>query len=208
LSTAIAVTLPVALLGLITDRLARWMGWDFPSVGYLVGELIWKAGTLGVLFWAIRHIDHDPVDRDTLGLSGSAASRDRFPTVLALLVGVVAVGVSALVGSSAGSASSFGTVHHAGLALGLAELLVRYPLTVMAEETFFRGWMQPRLGSDGPVLAALLWAAYHLQQVATIPSLVIVGLFLGLLRWMTGNVRLSGVLHYISDAAFFISTYM
>jgi hypothetical protein len=25
---------------------------------------------------------------------------------------------------------------------------------------------------------------------------------------MTGNVRLSGVLHYISDAAFFISTYM
>lgn len=94
------------------------------------------------------------------------------------------------------------------MALAVAELLIRYPLTVIAEEAMFRGWMQPRLGRNGPVLSALLWAVYHLQQVSTIPTLVLFGLALGAVRWWRGNVRSSGLLHYASNAVFFVSTYL
>jgi hypothetical protein len=38
------------------------------------------------------------------------------------------------------------------------------------------------------------------------PSLVLFGL--GLVRWWQDNVRLGGVLHYVSNAIFFVSTYL
>jgi membrane protease YdiL (CAAX protease family) len=85
---------------------------------------------------------------------------------------------------------------------------LRYPLTIVSEEAMFRGWMQPRLGRNGPLLSALLWAVYHLQQAAPIPSLILFGLVLGFVRWWTGNIRVGGVLHYLGDAGFFISTYL
>jgi membrane protease YdiL (CAAX protease family) len=128
--------------------------------------------------------------------------------VLALGTAAVAVAATFLLGAQAADADAYGGARHVGLALAAAELGVRYPLTVVAEETFFRGWMQPRLGRHGPVIAAVLWAGSHLQQANTIPSLVVVGLFLGLVRWWRGDVRVSGVLHYVSDAAFFVLTYL
>lgn len=41
------------MLGFVTDFGARALGWNFPSTGYLVGELIWKLGTALVLAWAV-----------------------------------------------------------------------------------------------------------------------------------------------------------
>jgi membrane protease YdiL (CAAX protease family) len=208
LSTAVGLTLAAGLLGLLTNRSARALGWRFPSTGYLVGELIWNLGTLGLLLWAIHRVTHDRIDPASLGLSVQPQSPAPYPVRLAVVVGAVAAVVAILTGASATNANTYGRVHHVGLALGLAEIVIRYPLTVLAEEALFRGWMQPRLGSRGPVLSALLWACYHLQQVSTIPSLVIFGLVLGFLRWWKGNVRASGVLHYCSDAIFFLSNYL
>jgi membrane protease YdiL (CAAX protease family) len=78
---------------------------------------------------------------------------------------------------------------------------------VFAEEAFFRGWLQPRLGRHGPVLSAVLWGGYHLQQTSTIPSLILFGLALGALRWWRGTVRIGAGFHFVGDAAFFLSTY-
>jgi hypothetical protein len=58
------------------------------------------------------------------------------------------------------------------------------------------------------VIAALLWGAYLLEQVSTIPSLVLFGILLELVRWWLGNVRLTGIVHYASDALFFTTTYL
>ena len=204
---ALTLTLAAGGIGLLTDRAAEAAGWTFPSWGYLVGEVIWKAATIGVLLWGIKRVTREPVSTATLSIRPGVKSREPYPVVWALAIAGAAIAASSLIGSSATSSSSYGQVHHVGLALGLGELLVRYPVTVASEELLFRGWMQPRLGRNGPVLSALLWSLYHLQQAATIPSLILFGLGLGLLRWWTGNVRLSGTLHYISNAAFFISTY-
>jgi membrane protease YdiL (CAAX protease family) len=54
----------------------------------------------------------------------------------------------------------------------------------------------------------LLFAGYHLQQAETIPSLVPVGISLGLLRWWRGSVWTAALVHYLGNAAFFTTTYI
>jgi len=162
-----------------------------------------------VLIWAFGRFERRSIDAEGVGLRASpSAAPLGFPATLALVVGAAAVGLSLLVGSSAGNASAYGTVDHVGVGLALAELLVRYPATVLAEEAFFRGWLQPRLGRDGPVIAAVLWGLYHLQQIATIPSIIVFGLILGWIRWRTQTIRITGLMHYLSNAIFFITNYL
>ena len=206
---AVGLTLVAGGVGWFTNRAAIHAGWHFPSAGYLGAELVWAASTFGLLIWAVRRLDDRAIDFETVGLRATATtSRPGFPVALAIIVGAAAFGVSAIVGSSATNGATYGSVRQVGLGLAAAELLVRYPISVFVEEAFFRGWMQPRLGRYGPVLSALLWAAWHLQQISTIPSLILFGLVLGFLRWWTGTIRVSGILHYLSNAAFFVSTYV
>ena len=208
LPRALGLTLAVGAIGWGTDRIAAHAGWRFPSVGYLVGELVWKLATIGVLAWALRRYEGRRLDGETTGFSDAPdASRRPYPLATAGVVLIAAVVLSATVGHSAGQASAYGKVHPAGFGLILAEVLIRYPLNVFAEEAFFRGWLQPRLGANGPVLAAVLWGAYHLQQVSTIPSLVLLGLGLGALRWWQGHVRSTAAVHYVADVVFFLTTY-
>jgi membrane protease YdiL (CAAX protease family) len=205
---AIVVTGIAGVVGFATDRAATSLGWHFPSFGYLAGEVIWKVATVVVMTAAVRRFERGRLDRATTGFADSPRRMPgRQELVVVTLVALGAVAASKLVGSSASSPSSFGAVHHAGLVLVLAEVLVRYPLTVFAEESFFRGWLQPRLPGAGVAGSALLWAGYHLQQVRTIPSLVLFGLGLGLIRAWTGNVRATALLHYGANVAFFVSTY-
>jgi hypothetical protein len=58
------------------------------------------------------------------------------------------------------------------------------------------------------MLSGVLWSAFHLQQARTIPSLIPLGVALGLIRWWRGNVKATGVLHYAADASFFVSNYV
>ena len=208
---ALALTLVVGLIGLATDRIAVSAGWHFPSFGYLAGELVWKTATVAVMAWALWRFEHRRLTGATTGFAPTEAAHPNRAGV-ALVGGALAGGASVLIsnllGASASSASTYGTVHKAGLVLVLAEVLVRYPLTVFAEEAFFRGWLQPRLGPRGPVLSGVLWGAYHLQQFRTIPQLLAFGVALGLLRWWRGNVRATATFHYLGDVTFFLSTYM
>ena len=204
-----ALTAVCGGVGWVTDRVAVHAGYEFPSFGYLAGELVWKLATLGVLVWAVRRYDHQRLDARAAGIARGApdAPRSTYPARLAIGVLVVAIVVNSLYGSSASSTDSFGPTHKAGALLIVAQLLIRYPLTVLVEEAFFRGVLQPRLGPPGPVLAALLWGGYHLQQVPTIPSIVVFGIVLGFIRWRSGNVRATGLIHYVSNAVFFITGY-
>jgi membrane protease YdiL (CAAX protease family) len=177
-----------------------------------VAELVWKLATIAIMVWALRRYEGRRLDAATTGWASEddgapRPSRARVAIAGALLAGAVSAFIPNLVGLSSGSASAYGTVHKAGVALILAELLVRYPLTVFAEEAFFRGWLQPRLGRGGPALSAVLWGLYHLQQVKTIPQLIPYGVALGLLRWWRGNVRASAAVHYLGNVVFFLTNY-
>ena len=109
--------------------------------------------------------------------------------------------------ASLASAETYGQVRTVSAGVLLLQVLVAYPLTVLAEEAFFRGFLQPRLPWAPPVLSGVLWAVHHLQQASTIPSLVPLGVALGIIRWWTGDVRVSGLVHYAGDVAFFLSSY-
>jgi membrane protease YdiL (CAAX protease family) len=74
-------------------------------------------------------------------------------------------------GTSSGNASAYGTVTKVTVGLLVFELAVRYPLTVFAEESFFRGYLQPRLPWAPPILSGVLWAGFHLQQPTPSPPL-------------------------------------
>jgi len=213
LGLGIGMTAVIGAIGLGTDRAATAFGWHFPSLGYAVGILVWKLLTLGVLALAVRRSLGPKQTLSSLGFTnepGWTADDRRSHTGLAILglalAGCLGVPMS-LLGSSLASASSYGVAHHAGPGLIVTELLAVYPLTVLAEETVFRGWLQPRLGRWGPLISGVLWAGQHLQQWRTIPSLIPLGIGLGVIRWWRGNIRLTSGLHYASDGLFFLLNY-
>lgn len=187
---------------------SRGLGWDFPSLGYSAGIIVWKLGTLAVLVYALRRYENRGVDADALGLAPAASrsevvARSRVAVPALIGSGALFFLISNLpgVGTSAGSAQAYGSVTKVGTGLLLFELVVRYPLTVFAEEAFFRGFLQPRLTWAAPVLSGVLWAGHHFQQASTILSLVPLGAALGIIRWWTGDIRASAGVHYVSNAA-------
>ena len=208
LGTAIAFTVITGAMGWGIERAAAHLGWVVPTFGFLTASLLWAVVTFGALLWLARHHDGHRLDDEALGRRQPTTELARpYPWRLALVVGTLAVVALVVVGQSTTSFSSSGEVRHASLDLTLAWLLVRYPLTVYAEEATFRGWMQPRLGENGPVLSAVLWAGWHLTQASTIPTLVLFGLGLGFLRWRLRSIRVPFAVHYVSDALFFVLTY-
>lgn len=213
LSIGAALTVVIGVVGLGCDRFASAMGWTFPSFGYLATTVIWKLATLGLLGGAVLVLDGGRLNPVNLGLRrpegwspAETKARNR-PAILGLLVTILLAGPFSLLGSSLGSASSYGGRLHVGAWLLACELILVYPLTVLAEELVFRGWLQPKLGRWAPVMSGLFWAAQHLQQWRTIPSLIPLGIGLGIIRWWSGTIRITGTLHYLSDSTFFVLNY-
>jgi membrane protease YdiL (CAAX protease family) len=212
LPRSIGLVAAAALLGLATHVVAESLGWHFPSFGYAAGIIIWKLGTLGLLVLAVRRFEGRRVTAEDIGLGAALSKTERRARGRVTIVGLLASGAAALVLSkisaiSSSNASVYGVTTKASVALIVFELAVVYPLTVFAEEAFFRGFVHPRLLWAPPVLSGVLWSAYHLQQARTIPSLIPLGIALGLIRWWRGNVKATGVLHYAADASFFIANY-
>ncbi|MEX2538559.1 MAG: CPBP family intramembrane glutamic endopeptidase [Actinomycetota bacterium] len=204
--TATILTLLAGLLGLPT------LIFDFPSIGLSLVEIGWKIATVTVMIVAIRKLEHGPLTAETVGLTPVApkARNDRTAIALPAIIGLTLIamfwaqipGLKSL--AAAGSASSYeaGTISGGLL---LFELLGRYPMQVVAEEVFFRGYMQPRLTVAAPVLGGVLFALYHLQQWQTIPSLIPLGIALGLLRWWLGSIWPGVAFHYLGNAMFILS---
>jgi membrane protease YdiL (CAAX protease family) len=205
----VALSAGAGLFGLATHLVAEALGWDFPSFGATAASIAWKLAMLLILVRGFARWEGRRPTASDLGWQGDRNDASRWPVAIAGLLGcgVLAVIIGQFL-PSAGSGESYGEVQKAGVALAVAELLVRYPLTVFAEESFFRGWLQPRIPRWGPVASGVLFAGFHLQQASTIPSLVPLGIGLGIIRWATGNVRVTAVIHYLSNAVFFVTTYL
>ena len=201
-------------MGLASARVVRAVG-QAPAamLGWRdsAGDLLWRLAMVGLLALAVR-----------VGASGPESSLTGWwttswhPTVSAATgMGLLAVcyGVAALWPrlpvlnrANAAVAGSYGTQFTPLSAGELALVLgVRYPVTVLVEETVFRGWLQHELGF-GVVLASVCFAAYHLVQWRTIPSLVPYCLAGGVIVAMTGTLWVAAVVHYGSDAVFALRT--
>ncbi len=216
--TARQVGLPVAAagaLGLGLSALADGLGWPPNSAGETFLAITWKVGMLGILAVSVIAASGHLPGTGELGLAHSPLSRHErhqrlrlagFGTCVAvagfLLVSRIGIGRDPM------SADSYSQSAHVGAGVAALALAVRYPLTALAEETLFRGWLQPRLGRFGIPITAALWASYHVTQPATIPALFFLGLSLGVARWVYGSVRVGIVAHYLIDAAFFVATYL
>jgi membrane protease YdiL (CAAX protease family) len=213
LARSVGITLAVGLIGAATSGVADAAGWDFPSVGHSICDIAWKLGTLAVIVLVLRHYDGRRFD---LWSAAFDRARDlppsdvwrRTPRAVLGLLGCAALAViTSKIGTAAGDASAYDGARTASLAVLAVELLLRYPLTVFAEEALFRGVLYDRVGRWAPVVTGLLFAGHHLQQVSTIPSLIPIGIGLGVLRWWTGSARTSLVVHYLANAVFLVTTY-
>jgi len=208
----LALTGVVGLIGLVTHAAAVGQGWTFPSLGYAAGIGVWKLATLGVLAAALWRFERQPLSATALGLgpglSPDERRRRRRRALLGLGGAAELLGALSLapgLGLSPVDPAAYGATRPIGWAVLLVQVLVVYPLTVLAEEAFFRGFLQPRLSLAPPVLSGVLWAAHHLQQAATIPWLVPLGLALGVLRWRRGDIRASGAVHDLGDVLFLVT---
>ena len=142
---AIALTAVAGLVGVGTTAIASVLGWGFPSFGYLFETVVWKLVTIGILAWGLQFFEHRRPNLVVVGYRqsegwpvGEARRRSR-KAMVGLGIGLILFVPFSFLGTSAGNPSAYGPVNHASLALVLAQLLVCYPLTVVAEETFFPG---------------------------------------------------------------------
>lgn len=85
------------------------------------------------------------------------------------------------------------------------QVLVRNPFTVGVEETYMQGYLFPRLGSHPVVKVSLLRAWYHMFQWWAVPSVVPYAFVFGILRGWAGNPYPSIALHYVVNAADWLS---
>jgi membrane protease YdiL (CAAX protease family) len=204
---AAGLTLAAGVAGLPT-MLAR-----FPSVQSSVLSLVWKTATALLIVFAVRRFEHRRPTRADAGLVSNAGdgSKERAPVAIAVGAAMFALAMywSVIPGlkelAPAGDVTSYGDTAKLTTGLLVLELAVRYPATVLAEEAFFRGFLQPRIAFAAPVTTGVLFAAYHLQQFPTIPSLIPFGVALGLLRWWTGSIWPGVAVHYGGNAMFILS---
>jgi membrane protease YdiL (CAAX protease family) len=197
LPVALALTLIAGVFGLPT------LLFDYPSFPFSLVGIGWKIATVGVMLLAARRWNGDVIPTEP-------ARRERAPIAIIGVVALTALSFSwdSIPGlrelSAAGSAASYDAGGFT-TAIVVFELVARYPATVLAEEAFFRGYLQPRITSAAPVVTGVLFALYHLQQFETIPSLIPFGIALGLLRWWLGTIWPGVVFHYAGNAIFILS---
>lgn len=203
---ALALTLLAGLVGLPVGL------FRFPSFPASLSGIGWKIGTLAVLAFAVVAFEKRRPDLRDGGLVSTSPSaraeraRVAIPGAVALVVLTFAWDsvpeLRQLASSGSGSSFNAGTVTAPPL---IFELAVRYPINVLAEEMFFRGFLQPRISRAAPVVTGVLFGLYHLQQWETIPSLIPYGIALGLLRWWLGSIWPGAALHYVGNALFILS---
>jgi membrane protease YdiL (CAAX protease family) len=211
---SVVLTAIAGAVGLGTDRAADREGWGFSSFGYEVLATGWKVALVALVWIEITRLREESFTVESVGLQSSSLTgaerrrrrRTAIPAIAALLV--LAGVVPALIGQSSGDADAYGDVHHAGLVVALVALGIRYPLTAIAEEMLFRGYIQRRLTVAPLVLSGILHASFHWQQASTIPSLIPFSVALSIVVWWTGTVRTSIAVHYATDATFFTLTYL
>lgn len=185
---------------------------EFPSYGSSLASIGWKVATLLVMVAGMRVLEKRRPTAQNVGLV-PVAPKPVNERAKPAIIGIIAMLALAQFWGEIPVLKEFapatdGSSYNAGaVTTGLLvfELLVRYPIGVIAEEIFFRGFLQSRLTLAPPVLSGVLFAGYHLQQWETIPSLIPFGIALGLLRWWLGSIWPGAALHYGANAMFILS---
>jgi membrane protease YdiL (CAAX protease family) len=206
----IAVVGSAAVLGLVTDGSFHYVTRKLPShflgVGSSVANLVWRLGILAVIVCALAFQHRSPVGTTTRMWSVTSPASLSSAVAVPMLVVLYAIAFLwariPVIGKSA--ASNPGAYKSAGTLSASAVLLlltVRYPLTVFAEETLFRGYLWRTLGW-GMVVGSVAFAGYHLTQWRTIPSLIPYNLAGGVIVLWTGALWPAAVVHYLLDAGF------
>lgn len=210
-AAAVLLAACAGAIGLLLDTAASAAGWEYPSLGASAALASWGVATFLLLVWAVRRYSGS-LTTTALGLAHGHPREvllRRGPTACAILACGAALTAAVNkfgLGGSPADPQSYGGVNRLSILVLVVELLVRYPITVFAEETLFRGWLQPRLPA-GILLSSLLWAGFHLQQIPTIPALIPFGIALGGIRWWTGDIRATLAIHYVGNAIFLIAAY-
>ena len=208
LPLAVTLTLLAGVAGLPTGILR------FPSYASSLAGIGWKAATVVVMLAAVRVFEKRRATLADTGIVPVRATPARHRGRVAIPVAVAMVALTAAWSAIPGlrnlDASGSAASYDAGMlttGLLLFELLVRYPIGVLTEEAFFRGFLQPRIAAAAPVVSGVLFALYHLQQWQTIPSLIPYGIALGMLRWWLNSIWPGVGLHYAGNALFILSLY-
>jgi membrane protease YdiL (CAAX protease family) len=87
----------------------------------------------------------------------------------------------------------------------LVTVLLRWPISVLAQQTLFFGWLQPRLGDHGPRVAAMLYVAMHVANPFVLVVVTPLGFLFATLRRRTGSIRAGLVTHYILNVVFVLA---
>jgi uncharacterized protein len=168
---------------------------------------------LAVLWLAIR-ISRTPF-ADYLAL--------RRTTWTNLLIGIVAMvllllaweGISQLAGSEDPSGFMLKALQSARAEGALWLLLIAFCVAAPITEEFlargflYRGWSESFLRPTGAiVLSALAWTALHLQYYAWVPfgEVFSIGLLFGYLRYRSGSIWLTVILHGLNNLAAVVQT--
>lgn len=178
----------------ITGAIARASGgWDFPSWPETAVQVVWISGLLLVTYIGARwRTGREPSLAD-VGLDRPAAST--LSTAVWVAVG------GATVVSAVAVAHSF----DAGGALLLATFLVRWPVSTLAQQTLFFGWLQPRLGAHNIHKTALLFIAFHVAMPMALVGAVPLGFLFAWLRSRTGSIHAGIAVHYLVNMWFVLA---
>jgi uncharacterized protein len=157
--------------------------------------------TIGVLALAVRLVRSDPSDYFALKWP---ARRD-LTLGIAVLVVLIAAGDALLYLTgrdlvTAFQSQSYTTAAAAGwlpAMFAAAILIAPAGEEIMFRGFLFRGWARsPRSIGPAVVVISILWAMLHIQyDWAGVLQIFVIGLFLGWMRWRSGSVILTFLLH-------------
>jgi hypothetical protein len=182
--------------------------------GFLFATLAGSATILAVVALSAARLSREPL-RIRLALASSALP----PSALAVAVlGAVALSSTFDAGFGALGLEPTGTLRFLGRAIasltpgGLVLVLLLAGLAApLAEELFFRGYVQTRLcrrwGTwPGILTGAAMFGLMHLDQIHT-PSSFIIGVYLGWLAARSGSIRPGIVAHAANNTLWAVATF-
>jgi Type II CAAX prenyl endopeptidase Rce1-like len=207
---AIGATGAATALGASAVAATSARGWDFPSWQETSIEIAWMLGLVVIMFVGfLLTSGHPPAVADVGLVESDVAPSDRRRRRRAAALGIVLCALAlGPLAALAGSGNSSNPTHLNSAmtpALLVVTFVVRWPISVIAQQVFFFGWLQPRLGPDrrGIPIAVALFVASHAGTPTLLLIMIPIGIAFALERWQTGSVRAGIVTHYAINIALF-----
>jgi membrane protease YdiL (CAAX protease family) len=183
------------------------------SPGFLIGSVVATSLVLLTVALLAARVSREPL-RTRLALEPSRLSPKTLAVAVLGCLAISSIGdeVFGVLGREPGGsiAALRGLVTGSGPGRFVFVLFAAALLAPLAEETFFRGYVQRRLSlrwgaRTGIAVSAALFALMHFDWVHG-PSAFLIGLFLGWLAQRSGSIRPSMVAHAANNGAWALAT--